>query len=325
MSANDKADLRNISISDVRENPVALRAVDKESDKYKSVRDSIAARGVLSPITVREKQDPDGKPFYEIVDGLHRYSGAKDSGLTNLPVNVISASDAEVLETQIIQNLCRVDTKPVEFTKQLQRMMVMNPTMTLPEVAERVNQSTSWVSGRLNLLKLDPKIQESVDAGDINVSNAQALSKLPKEEQFNFLEQAMTQQPSEFLPVVQERVKQLRDAAKQGKAAEEATFVAVSHLRGKKDLEAEMASPSVGPAMCSAQGLTTAAQGFAAAIKYVLSRDPDSETAQKAKYEARVAERNDAKQKREAERAEKKATEAREAADKIKAAAGVTA
>jgi ParB/RepB/Spo0J family partition protein len=322
---NEKADLRNISISDIRENPVALRGVDKETDKYKSLRDSIASKGVLSAIVVREKNDPDGKAFYEIVDGLHRYSGAKDAGLTTLPVNVISQSDAEVLETQIIQNLCRVDTKPVEFTKQLQRMMVMNPTLTLGEVAARVNQSTSWVSGRLNLLKLDAKIQESVDNGDINVSNAQALSKLPKEEQFNFLEQAMTQQPSEFLPVVQERVKQLRDAARQGKAAEEVAFVAVSHLRGKKDLEAEMASPSVGPAMCSAQNLTTAAQGFAAAIKYVLSRDPDSEVAQKAKFDARNAEREAAKQKREQERAEKKATEARAAADAIKLAAGATA
>lgn len=320
---SEKADLRNISISDIRENPVALRGVDKEEDKYKSLRDSIASKGVLSPITVREKQDPDGKPFYEIVDGLHRYSGAKDSGLTTLPVNVISQSDAEVLETQIIQNLCRVDTKPVEFTKQLQRMMVMNPTLTLPEVAERVNQSTSWVSGRLNLLKLDAKIQESVDAGDMNVSNAQALSKLPKEEQFNFLEQAMTLQPGEFLPIVQERVKQLRDAAKQGKAADEVAFVAVSHLRKKLELEAEMETGKVGPAMCASQNLTTAAQGFAAAIKYVLNRDPDAEAVQKAAYDARNAERAAAKQKRDAERAEKKATEARVAADKVKAAAGV--
>lgn len=325
MSNQKNDDLRNISISDVRENPVALRGVDKETDKYKSLRDSIAARGVLCPISVREKQDPDGKPYYEIVDGLHRYSGAKDAGLTTLGVKVISASDAEVLETQIITNLCRVDTKPVEFTKQLQRMMVMNPTLTLPEVASRVNQSPSWVSGRLNLLKLDVKIQEAVDAGDMNVTNAQALSKLPKEEQFNFLEQAMAQQPGEFLPTVQARVAELRAAAKQGRAADEAAFVAVSHLRGKKELETEMDTASVGPSMCSSLGLTTAAQGFAAAVRFVLSRDAASEASQKAKYDARVAERAEAKKKREIERADKKAAEAQDNAAKVKAAAGVTA
>lgn len=324
-NADKKLDLRNISISDIRENPVALRGVDRESDKYKSVRDSIAARGILQPINVREKNDPDGKVFYEVVDGLQRYSCAKDVGLTTIGVSVISASDAEVLETQIITNLCRVDTKPVEFTKQLQRMIVMNPTMTLSEIASRVNQSPAWVTGRLSLLKLDPKIQESVDAGDVNVSNAQALSKLPKEEQFNFLEQAMQLQPGEFLPIVQNRVKELRDAAKTGQAAGETQFVPTSHLRGKKDLEAEMASPAVGPAMCSALGLTTAAQGFAAAIKFVLSRDADSEAAQKAKYDARAAERAEAKQKREIERAEKKASEASAKAAEVKAAAGVTA
>lgn len=320
-----QADLRTISISDIRANPVALRGVDKENEKYKSLRDSVAAKGVLLPILVREKQDPDGKPYYELVDGLQRFSAAGDAGVMTLPVRVISQSDAEVLETQIVTNLCRVDTKPVEFTKQLQRMMVLNPTLTLPEIADRVNQSPAWVSGRLNLLKLDAKIQEAVDAGDLNVTNAQALSKLPKEEQFNFLEQAMAQQPGEFLPTVQARVKELRDAARQGKAAEEATFVATSHIRGKKELEAEMASPSVGPSIVSSENATTAAQGFALGIKWALSRDKASEDVQKAKYEARKAERDAAKQKREIERADKKAAEAADAAQKVKEAAGVTA
>lgn len=323
MSADKKLDLRNISMSDIRENPVALRGVDKDNDKYKSVRDSIAVHGVLQPINVREKTDPEGKPYFEVVDGLQRYSCSKDLGLTTIGVSVISQTDAEVLETQIITNLCRVDTKPVEFTKQLQRMMVMNPTMTLTEVGERVCQSPAWVSGRLGLLKLDAKIQEAVDSNDINVSNAQALSKLPKDEQFNFLQQAMELQPGEFVPIVQNRVKELKDAARAGQAPGEAQFVPVSHLMGKKDLEAELASPSFGPALCASLGLTTATQGFAAAIRKVLSLDMDSVAVQKAKYDARKAERDAAKQAREVERADKKAKEASENAAKIKEAAGV--
>lgn len=325
MSADKKLDLRNISMSDIRENPVALRGVDRENEKYKSLRDSIAARGVLQPINVREKQDPDGKPYYEVTDGLQRYSCSKDLGLTTIGGSVISASDAEVLEIQIITNLCRVDTKAVDFTKQLQRMMVMNPTMTLSDVGEKVNQSPAWVSGRLNLLKLDEKIQESVDAGDINVTNAQALSKLPKAEQFNFLEQAMQMQPGEFLPVVQNRVKELKDAAKTGQAAGEAQFAPVSHLMSKKDLEAELASPSFGPAICASLGLTTAAQGFAAAIRKTLNLDVDGVATQKAKYDQRKAEREAAKQAREVERADKKAKEAVDNAAKVKEAAGVSA
>ena len=325
MATNAPSDLRNINVSDIRENPVALRGVDRENEKYVGLRDAINRQGILNPINVREKADPDGAAYFEICDGLHRYSVAKDLGLETLPVNVLNISDAEVLEAQVTANLCRIDTKPVEYTKQLQRMFALNPTMTLADMAEKVSQSPAWVNQRLGLLKLDDAIQTLVDDGKINLSNAYALAKLPKDEQANFVDAAMTMVPGEFVATVNKRAKDLRDAARQGKEATEATFTPVPHLRKMSELKAEFEQPTVAAGIIAQTGAKSAADGFAAAVEWVLSLDQDSVAASKNKYDARQAKLAEEKKKREIEKAEKKAAEAAEAAAKVKEAQAATA
>jgi len=317
------SDLRNVATSAIRENPVALRSVDREGDKYISLRDAIGRMGILNPINVREKKDTDGVTYFEICDGLHRYSCAKDLGLESLPVNVLSFNDAQVLEAQVLGNLCRIDTKPVEYTKQLQRIFSGNPTLTLADMAEKVCQSPAWVNQRLGLLKLDEGIQALVDDGKINLSNAYALAKLPKEEQVNFVDAAITMVPAEFVANVNKRVKELRDASRTGREATEAKFEPVAHLRKLSEMKAELDSPTVAAAVCAQFGAKKATEGFAAGIAWVLSLDQDSIQAAKAKYDARAAKLADEKRKRDIERADKKATEAAEAAAKVKEAAGV--
>lgn len=314
-----KSDLRNVPVSAIRENPVALRGVDRESDKYISLRDAVGRMGILNPISVREKTDTtDNTKYFEICDGLHRYSTAKDLGLETLPVNVISFDDGQVLEAQILGNLCRIDTKPVEYTKQLQRMFAMHPTLTLADMAEKVCQSPAWVNQRLGLLKLDDGIQALVDDGKINLSNAYALAKLPKEEQVNFVDAAMTMVPAEFVATVNKRAKELRDASRTGREATEAKFEPVAHLRKLGEIKAELDIPTVASIVCAQFGAKSAVQCFAAGIAWVLSLDQDSVQAAKAKYDARAAKLADEKKKRDIERADKKATEAAEAAAKVK-------
>jgi ParB-like partition proteins len=317
-----KSDLRNVQISEIRENPVALRGVDRESPEFAQLRDSIGKFGILNAITVREKKDEtDGSIYYEICDGLHRYSGAKDAGVTDIPVKVVSFDEAQTLEAQIVANLAKVDTKPVEYTKALQRMFTLNPTLTLTDMAEKLSVSPAWITQRLGLLKLHDEVQKLVDEGRISLPNAYNLSKLPKDEQLNFIDGAMTQTAAEFAPTVTARVKALREAARQGREAEAPTFEPSAYARKLSELKAEHAQPTVGPALVAQAGATTAAQGFALGIAFALSLDSNSVAAQKAKWEAREQKKAAEKTAREVERAEKKEKEAAEAAAKARAAA----
>lgn len=97
--------LKLIPLRQIRENPVALRAVNRTSDGYVELVDSIKRNGVYNGILVREVKDPDsGEVLYGLIDGLHRFSAAQDAGLTEIPAQVRSMADAEVLEAQVIAN-----------------------------------------------------------------------------------------------------------------------------------------------------------------------------------------------------------------------------
>lgn len=316
------ADLRNVPISSIRENQVALRGVDKEDAQYLSLRHSVGKYGIQLPITVRAKVE-DGVEIFEIIDGLHRYSAALDNGLTDIPVSVKDADEVSVLELQIAGNLCKVDTKPAAYADQMKRMFLLNPTMTVAEMAERTSQSPAWVHQRLSLTKLVPEIQALVDDGTIKLANAYALAKLPKDEQPNFIEQAATMENGEFGPTVTNRTKELREAAREGRQAAPQEFQPVAHIRKTSDIKAEFDNPSVGPAILAASGATTAAEGFRSALEWVLQLDSASVEKAKVAYETRKAQQAEAKNKATLEREEKKQREAAEKAQKARAALGL--
>lgn len=318
------ADLRTIPTDQIRPNTVALRNVDKESEAYENLARDVRRRGVLNAITVREKEDGD-EQYFELIDGLHRFSAACDSGLSEIPCQVLNLSDSEIDETQIVANLVKVETRPVEYTKALNRMLSREPTLTVSQLAERVSQSPTYIMNRFSLLKLDESIQELVDKGEISVTNAVALSKLPREEQHNWTDAAMTQKSSEFVPAANKRIKELRDAKREGRKAKDQEWSPTPHARKMKELKAEYENAEVGPALCVEFDAKTPSEGFALAIKWVLNLDPHSVEAQRVKHEEAKKLREEEKAKRKAERERKRAEEAAEKAAKAEAEAGLSA
>jgi len=322
-----KPDVRVIAIKDIRENPVALRTVNIESEEYLGLCDSIKSVGVMNPINVRViEKEIDGKiiSYYELVDGLHRYTAAKDAGLIELPALVVDFDDSRTLEAQIMANLHKIETKPVEFTRQLQRVFAGNPTLTLAEMSSRIGKSPTWVSARLNLLKLDKNIAKLVDDGKIKVSNACQLAKLPPEEQLNYIDQAISMSSDEFVPIVQARAKDLREAAKQGRKAASAEFVPLPRLQKMTDLKNELERPVIGPALCKKQGIKDGPSGFALGGRRAINHDAASVEVRTAKDAEKKAKLEDEKKKRAAIRAKKKAEDAAKIAAKALEAVGAS-
>jgi len=321
-------EVRVIDIKTIRENPVALRTVNREDEGYIGLVDSIKQVGILNAINVRlQKEEIDGKKveYFELVDGLHRYSAACDAGLAVIPVQVIDLTDAQTLEAQIMANVHKIETRPVEYMKQLQRMFASNPTLTLTEMAVKVAKSAAWISQRLNLLKLEKSVQALVDDGKIKVSNAVQLAKLPPEEQINYIDQAMVMGADEFVPLAQARAKELRDAARQGRLATPAEFVPLPRLQKMSVLKTEHETGTIGPELCKKYKIKDAVAGFALGVAFALSLDPTNIEIRKAADAEKKAQLKDEKQKRAAERAKKKAQEATKLAAKAAEVAGMSA
>lgn len=306
--------LQEIPLSKIRENPVALRTVNRESEEYLGLVDSIRKNGVLCSISVREIKDADtGETLYGLVDGLHRFSASTDAGLDTIPAQVMEYDDAQTLQIQIIGNIHKIETKPVEYSKQLLRMLAANPTLTLSELASQLSKTDSWLTDRLGLTKLSEDIGKLVDEDKLNLTNAYALSRLPEEEQVNFLDRALTMSPAEFAPTASARLKEIKDAARKGREAAPAEFVAVPHVRKVGELKDELTNPTIGAVLVKELKVHDPAHAFALGVAWALHMDPKSVEAAKAKDVQRKAAATEAKAARERERLQK---QQKEAADK---------
>lgn len=316
------SELLNIEIDAIRENPVALRNVNRENENYLGLIDSIRAVGVMNAVNVRRKTDPDtGDIFFELVDGLHRFSAARDAGLETIPAQVLNVNDAEALEAQIIGNIHRIETKPVEYSQQLRRILAANPMMTEAELAVKLGKSPSWISSRLGLNKIEnEKIKALIDEGNIPLSNAYSLAKLPEDEQIDFLESAQTETPDVFVGKVNQRVKEMREAARQGRDPKAKEFTATAYMQKLSAVKEALDDPSIANALIEEAGVATVTEAFQLALQWCLHLDPVSVAAAKAKWDADQQAKEEARQRRAQERAQKKAEAARLAAEEAAAA-----
>lgn len=299
--------LKTLNVAQIRESDSALRSVQRDSEDYAGLVDSVREHGVLKPILVREATDPETQEtFYWLIDGLQRFNACKDSGRRFIDTKVVSMSDAEALFAQIITNIHNIETKPVEYSGQLVRILAGNPTMTVGELAAKLARGISWVSDRLGLLKLTKEIGTLVDDGKINLTSAYALAKIPVEEQTAFVDRALTLQPQEFVPLVNARKKELDEARRQGRKAGAAVFVPMPHLQKISDLKTELESATIANVLVNRTNTTNPVEAFTLGVAWALHLDPISKETAIANEAARVQKQADEKAKRKAESEAKK-------------------
>lgn len=316
--ADPKTRLAYIPVKDIRENRIRLRGVDRENEQFISTAASIKQNGVLTPISVREIPDPDNPNgiLYGLVDGLQRWTGAKDAGLETIPAHVINIADGQVLEAQILANVHKVETRPAEYSAALEHYIGSNPTMTYRELANRLNKSETWLSQRLSLNNLDPDIATLVDEGKIVVSNAYALTSLPPEVQKTYAERAMTESTVLFAPSMKKVAQEIRKAQREGREVKH-EFEPHPHLQKVADIVAESKDPTFVKSLLVNSNITDPLEAAKLALSWVVHLDPVSVAKGKADWEAKQAENNAAKEQRKKDREAKKAAEAAAAAANI--------
>lgn len=313
------ANLAKIPLKLIRENTEALRTqVDKEDEKYLGLVDSIKQHGVMNPISVREIVDPaTNDTLYGLIDGLHRFNGAMDAGLTEIPCQIVTMDEANLVEAQILGNVHKIETKPVQYTKALLHVLGSNPLLTLIELAGRLSMSESTLRERLQLVKLTPEIQKLVDAGDLGLTNAYALTKLPADKQAELLQQALSQSPAAFVPMATNIQKEVAAAKREGRKAETAAYRPSERLQRLATIRDQKDFATKSPDQCAvvvgakANGVTTVEGAIAYALQWTLHVDAETIKAEQAAWEAeqkkKAADKADREQKKQREKDEKAA------------------
>jgi ParB/RepB/Spo0J family partition protein len=319
-----------VPLANIRENQDALRPVDKDSEEFQNMVDSIKLIGITNPISVREvppgsdgsrQVAADGSPLYGLVDGLHRFTAAIAAGLTTIPVNIMELDEGQLYEAQIIANVHKKETRPAEYGKAIQRIMGLYPTRTVAQQAAMLGKNVTWLKGILGLNNLTPEIQELVNEGKINQANAFPLSRIPQSEQHDWIERAMTEKSEVFGPAAQARVKELKAAQKEGRKANAEEFVAQPYNRKYAEIKDEQDSGCRKiVAAISAKGITNPVEIAKFILDWVTNMDEETLAKKQAEWQAKKDKQKADADKRAAEKAKKKGEEAAAAAEKARKA-----
>jgi len=139
--------------------------------------DSIRQHGIIQPLIVRQM----GARF-ELIAGERRWRAAQEIGLATVPAIIRTASDLEVLELSLIENLQRADLNPIEEAQGYARL-ANEFGMRQEDIALKVGRSRAAVANAVRLLDLHPQVQVWLAQNLLSVGHAKVLLALKAPEE----------------------------------------------------------------------------------------------------------------------------------------------
>jgi ParB family chromosome partitioning protein len=159
---------------------------------------SIREFGIIQPLIIRKSDKG-----YELIAGERRLRASVIAGLTKVPCIIREASNKEMAEIALIENLQREDLHYFEEAFGYESLLSQF-SLTQEVLAIRVGKSQSTIANKLRLLRLSPHVREQVFSAGLSERHARALLKLNQEsEQLRIInmiaDNAMTVKDSEAL------------------------------------------------------------------------------------------------------------------------------
>lgn len=147
-----------------------------DEEKLEELANSIKEHGILQPIIVIKKEDPD---YYMIVAGERRWRAAQIAGLKTIPALVRKTQADLVLQHSLIENIQRENLSPLEEAEAYQKLM-KDYQFTQEELAEKLGKSRPSIANSLRLNRLPVLVKKELASGKITAGHARALLSLAK-------------------------------------------------------------------------------------------------------------------------------------------------
>lgn len=168
-------EIKNIPIDDIRSNPFQPRKhFDEEA--LNELADSIKAHGLFQPIIVKKSVKG-----YELIAGERRTKAAKIAGFDAIPAIIKDASDEEMLEIALLENIQREDLNPIEEAEAYGNI-IKKLNITQEELSKKISKSRSYVTNVIGLNTLPDEVKKLVIEKKLSMAHAKILSKLSDEE-----------------------------------------------------------------------------------------------------------------------------------------------
>lgn len=167
--------LRNIPVYSVKTNPYQPRTVF-DNEQLQDLAESIKANGMIQPVITRKAGGG-----YELIAGERRFRAAQLAGLDKIPAIVRQATDKQMLELALVENIHRTDLNPIERAKAYENY-INTFSITQSEAAGRLGENRSVVTNHLRLLELPQEIKQMLIDKQISMGHARAILALPTDE-----------------------------------------------------------------------------------------------------------------------------------------------
>ncbi len=170
--ASGTSAINEIAIDAIAPNPdQPRRSFDEEA--LNELAASIRELGIIQPLSLR-KTGPDS---YQIIAGERRYRAARLAGLTSVPAYIRTASDTELTEMALIENIQREDLNAIEIALTFKKL-IDNYNLTQERLSERIGKKRATIANFLRLLRLPAEVQLGLRDHLLDMGHARALLTL---------------------------------------------------------------------------------------------------------------------------------------------------
>lgn len=172
VQTSGSSQINDIDLSLIKPNPDQPRTTfDQEA--LEELAASIRELGVIQPLSLRRLDDG----TYQIIAGERRWRAARMAGLGRVPAYVRTATDAEITEMALIENIQREDLNAIEVALTFKKL-IDQYSLTQDRLSERVGKKRATIANHLRLLRLPAEIQLGLRDRRIDMGHARALLSL---------------------------------------------------------------------------------------------------------------------------------------------------
>jgi ParB family transcriptional regulator, chromosome partitioning protein len=168
--------VNRVTLDQIVPSPLQPRT-EFQTEQLTELMESIREHGIIQPLIVRRVN---GK--LELIAGERRFRASRELGLKEIPVIVREASDKDVLEMALIENLQREGLNPIEEALAYSRL-AKDFSMRQEDIAQRVGKNRATVANTMRLLDLPQNVRDLLVSSKLSTGHAKVLLMLKKQEE----------------------------------------------------------------------------------------------------------------------------------------------
>lgn len=166
--------INEIAIDQISPNPDQPRNFFDEN-ALEELAMSIRELGIIQPLTLRKI----ASDSYQIISGERRFRAAKLAGLDTVPAYIRTATDTELTEMALIENIQREDLNAIEIALTFKKL-IEQYNLTQERLSERIGKKRATIANFLRLLKLPAEVQLGLRDKRVDMGHARALLTIDK-------------------------------------------------------------------------------------------------------------------------------------------------